>query len=82
MSRARAVGEAEPPAGHAVRLAEAVDDQHVLVELRRAGERLVVAERAVDLVADQQHVALAGQLGQVAQRLAAVDARRSGWPGC
>ena len=31
----RPVGEAQPPAGHAVGLAEAVDHQHVLVPGRR-----------------------------------------------
>ena len=60
------MGEAEPPAGHAVGLAEAVQHQHVGVELRRAGERAVVAEHAVNLIADEQNVAVVGEFRQVA----------------
>src|SRR5947209_17666648 len=55
---ARAVAEAEPPAGHAVRLAEAVEDDRILVVLGWAAEGAVVAKGAVDLVAQEQDVAL------------------------
>ncbi len=49
---ARAVREAEPPTGHAIRLAEAVEDDGVLVVLGGTAERAVVAKRAVDLIAE------------------------------
>ena len=62
--RRRAVHEAQPPAGHAVRLAEAVDHDRLVVPPRRARERRVVAELAVDFVADQRDVALRRQLRQ------------------
>ncbi len=55
------MGIPEPPAGHTVGLAEAVDDQHVFVPRRRRRERVVVAERAIHLVADQQNPALAAK---------------------
>ena len=81
ISRRGPWAEAEPPAGHAVGLAEAVEDQHVLVELGGAGERLVVAEAAIDLVAEQQDAAFAGQLGQRPAASRGNARRRSGWPG-
>ena len=74
----RAVGEAEPPAGHPVRLAEAVDDQDVLVPGRRGGERAVVAEGAIDLVADQQDAPLLAELGQAPSSRRPRRRRRSG----
>ena len=77
---ARAVGEAEPPAGHAVGLAEAVDDQHLVVPGGGGGERVVVAEGAIDLVADQQDAPLAAELGQAPASRRPRRRRRSGWP--
>ena len=47
------VAKSEPPTGHAVGLAETVKDDYFLVELGRAAKRLIVAEDAVDLVAEQ-----------------------------
>src|SRR5262249_37598252 len=72
----RSVAVAEAPARHPVRLAEAVEDEYVLVELRRTVELAIVAEGLVDLIAQEQHVAGAGQQGQVAQPFARVNSTR------
>ena len=71
--RRRTVGVAQSPAGHAVGLAEAVDHQDIVVPGRRRGERLIVAERPVNLVADQEHVPLLAELGQGAHLLGRGD---------
>src|SRR5262245_54754473 len=70
---ARSVAEAEPPTGHAVGLAEAVDNEYVLVELGGAGKRLVIDESAINLIANQQHATLAGKQRQIAKRVARID---------
>src|SRR5229473_4879752 len=58
---AGSVGITQPPASHAIGLAEAVEDQDILVELGRAAKVAVVAIGAVNLVAQEQDAALLGQ---------------------
>lgn len=60
------MGKTQPPTGHAVRFAEPVDHQRVWIVLGWRNEGPVVAEGAIDLVADEHHVALGGQFGQPA----------------
>ena len=63
----RTVRVAEPPARHRMRLAETVDDDRPIVPAGRAAEGTVVAERAIDLVADQGDVLLGSQSRQAFQ---------------
>src|SRR5262249_43634903 len=70
---ARPVAIAEPPTRHGVRLAEAVQHKDIVVELRRAAERLIVTEDAIDLIADEQYAPVGGQTCQLLQRPAFVD---------
>ena len=72
----RAVRVSQAPAGHAVGLAEAVKDDHLLVELGRAVARGVVAEGTVNFVTQEQDVTLVRQQGQVAQGLARIGNSR------
>ena len=60
------MGEAQPPAGNGVGLAEAVDHERLRIVAGRRDERPVVAEVAVDFVAQQHDVPLGGQLGDAA----------------
>ena len=64
-----------------VRLAEPVDDEDVLVPLGGRGERAVVAEGPVDLVADQQDAALAAELRQRFHLIGVARPRRWGCSG-
>src|SRR6266851_4457660 len=59
--RAGSVSVAEPPTGHAVRLAEAVKDEHVVVELGGAAKSAVVTISTVNLVTQEQDAALFGK---------------------
>src|SRR5205814_805074 len=68
----RTVGVGEPPAGHAVGLAEAVEDQDIVIELGGAAKTTVIAVGAVNLVAQEQDAALLGQKSQVAKLLAGI----------
>src|SRR5262249_4757367 len=70
---AGAVTEAEAPAGHAVGLAEAVENQRVLVPRGRTGERRIVAEGPIDLVAHEQNAVFTSQEGQLPQRFSVKD---------
>src|SRR5208282_6278122 len=71
-----AVGEPQTPAGHAVGLAEAIDHQDVLVPGRRRRERSVVTEGPVNLVADQEDVALLAKLGERPHLVVACNSSR------
>ena len=63
----------KPPAGHAVGLAEAIEDDHVLVELGGAVVGRVIAKRPVDFITQQKNVAFPSQHGQIPERVARVD---------
>ena len=67
--RLRSVHPADPPAGHGVRLREAVDHDHRLGVQGRGGEGGVVAIRTVEFVADQRDAARLRQLRQAANRV-------------
>ena len=60
--RRRSVHPAQSPAGHAVRFAEPVDDDRLIVPIGRAHQRRVVAELAIDLVRQQGNIVVSGQL--------------------
>src|SRR5579871_4524751 len=68
--------EAHPPARHPISLAESIRHEHFGAELRRTTKRTVVTEGVIDLVADDQDVALAAKLGETAQRLRRYDNAR------
>ncbi len=57
---------AQPPAGDRVGLAEAVHDERLRIVLGGRDERRVVAEMAIDFVAQQNDVPPGGQLGDAA----------------
>jgi hypothetical protein len=61
------MGKTESPSGHAVCLAEAIEDQDFIVRPRRAGKRLVVTKDAIDLVAEQQNATFLRQKGEFLQ---------------
>ena len=74
---------AEPPAGHRVRLREAVENDGLVehaVELRDRLRLLLVADARIDLVAQDQHVAIAQQIGDARQVLLERSRRQSDWP--
>src|SRR5437870_3362607 len=64
----RPVDIAQSPARHAIRLAEAVEDNDLLIELRGTVVGGVITESAVDLVAEQKDVAFARQQSEIAER--------------